>query len=287
MASKDDMTLPLQPNFAYHIYNRGNNRAPIFFIEDNYRFFLQMFREKLSGYVDTFGYCLMSNHFHFLIRIKSAEDVLKQAMKESMNYHKNKNAGNLKFSHYGSDFLYEDSLEGKDPEVFSKRSRESRDMTYLLNMSYLLKKENFPPHPAINTLCSSILSEKFRGFFLGYCKAVNKQQGRTGSLLQRPFRRKCITCPADLKYVLSYIHHNPIHHGLTQHYEDYLWSSYVPLVFERNSWVSCTEVMALFGSMKNFLSYGASFKSLKSEQLKDLFDIPFPEEIPLLAPISL
>lgn len=281
MASKDDMTVPLQPNLAYHIFNRGNNRAPIFFIEENYRFFLQTFREKLSGYVDTLGYCLMANHFHFLVRVKSAEEILKQAMQETLVHQENKCVKNQEFRHLNSRLAAKNGLMGEEPELIIPRSI---DMTYLLNMSYLLKNEKIPPHPAISTLCSSILSTKFRGFFLGYCKAVNKQQCRTGSLLQRPFRRKCITSPGDLKYVLSYIHHNPIHHGLTQHFDEYGWSSYSPLVFDPDSWLSSKQVVTLFGSMDNFLSYSLNFKSLKSEQVKDLFDIPVPAEIPFPAP---
>lgn len=56
----------------YHIYNRGNNKEKIFFEEKNYRYFLQQFDLYLSSFVDVYAYCLMPNHFHFLIKIKSA-----------------------------------------------------------------------------------------------------------------------------------------------------------------------------------------------------------------------
>jgi putative transposase len=54
----------------YHIYNRGNNKENIFFEEKNYQYFLKLFDKYLSPYVDVYAYCLMPNHFHFLIRIK-------------------------------------------------------------------------------------------------------------------------------------------------------------------------------------------------------------------------
>ena len=54
----------------YHIFNRGNNRENIFKEEENYHYFLKQYEKYLSGAVDTYAYCLMPNHFHFLVRIK-------------------------------------------------------------------------------------------------------------------------------------------------------------------------------------------------------------------------
>ena len=54
----------------YHIYNRGNNKQPIFFEKKNYHHFLKLFDKYLASFVDVYAYCLMPNHFHFLIKIK-------------------------------------------------------------------------------------------------------------------------------------------------------------------------------------------------------------------------
>lgn len=51
----------------YHIYNRGNNRQPIFFKPDNYLYFLEKIRKFVLPHCDILAYCLMPNHFHFLI----------------------------------------------------------------------------------------------------------------------------------------------------------------------------------------------------------------------------
>lgn len=61
----------------YHIYNRGNNKQSIFFEERNYHYFLKTFNEYLSPFVDVYAYCLMPNHFHFLIRVKETSEVYK------------------------------------------------------------------------------------------------------------------------------------------------------------------------------------------------------------------
>lgn len=51
----------------YHIYNRGNNREPVFFRQENYIYFLKKVRKYIRPYCDILSYCLMPNHFHFLI----------------------------------------------------------------------------------------------------------------------------------------------------------------------------------------------------------------------------
>ena len=54
-------------NELYHIYNRGNDRRKIFFSPRNYDFFLGKVSKFLLPYCDILSYCLMPNHFHFLV----------------------------------------------------------------------------------------------------------------------------------------------------------------------------------------------------------------------------
>jgi putative transposase len=65
---------PLQYGQFYHIYNRGNNRENIFFEERNYRYFLQLYAKHIEPVADTYAYCLLRNHFHLLVRIKTEEE---------------------------------------------------------------------------------------------------------------------------------------------------------------------------------------------------------------------
>lgn len=75
-----------QPGYCYHVYNRGNNKEPIFIGQQDFFNFLKRLKlcllgpgsVKLSGRIrlsaapkgafDILAYCLMPNHFHFLIR---------------------------------------------------------------------------------------------------------------------------------------------------------------------------------------------------------------------------
>ena len=55
----------------YHLYNRGNNREPIFFERENYLFFLRQLRQYLLPVLDVTAYCLMPTHYHLLVQIKA------------------------------------------------------------------------------------------------------------------------------------------------------------------------------------------------------------------------
>ncbi|MDQ3682618.1 MAG: hypothetical protein M3352_06045 [Bacteroidota bacterium] len=66
----------LLPGNMYHIYKRGNNKENLFIEEKNYFYFLNLWRKHISPLADTFAYCLLKNHFHFLIRIKPEELLL-------------------------------------------------------------------------------------------------------------------------------------------------------------------------------------------------------------------
>jgi len=61
---------PLVSGGYYHLYNRGNNRENIFHEARNYDYFLRLYAKHIFPVADTYAYCLLKNHFHFLIRIK-------------------------------------------------------------------------------------------------------------------------------------------------------------------------------------------------------------------------
>lgn len=65
----------LEPGKYYHIYNRANGDENLFRSEENYDFFLRRYLHFMKGWVSTFSYCLMPNHFHLFIRVNTRDEV--------------------------------------------------------------------------------------------------------------------------------------------------------------------------------------------------------------------
>lgn len=65
----------LHPDSFYHIYNHANGSENLFRESRNYYFFLDRAKVHLLPYMKLYAYCLMPNHFHLLVRIKSESDI--------------------------------------------------------------------------------------------------------------------------------------------------------------------------------------------------------------------
>lgn len=61
--------IPLLGGAYFHIFNRGINRSTIFFKPENYVYFLNLWTKYLNDYIDVLAYCLLPNHFHFLVKL--------------------------------------------------------------------------------------------------------------------------------------------------------------------------------------------------------------------------
>ena len=60
----------------YHVFNRGNDRRELFPEKDDYYFFLKQLSEaKAKTKTDIYHYCLMTNHFHLLVRVNAGKDL--------------------------------------------------------------------------------------------------------------------------------------------------------------------------------------------------------------------
>lgn len=79
---------PLLYDTYYHIYNRGVNGENIFIEERNYDLFLKLYEKHLEPITDLFAYCMLRNHFHISVRVKSQEEILeyKQTLKVSKTF---------------------------------------------------------------------------------------------------------------------------------------------------------------------------------------------------------
>jgi len=67
---------PIEEGLVYHALNRGNNRAPVFSDASDFRAFLEALGQTQGRYpFRLLGYCLMTNHFHLLVRPEPGQSI--------------------------------------------------------------------------------------------------------------------------------------------------------------------------------------------------------------------
>lgn len=118
--------------YVYHIYTHANGKDLIFREEENYKYFLDKLVKYIIPVAEIYAYCLMPNHFHFLIRFKNLDQISnegehKYLMKQFSNllngYAK---AYNKKYNRKGALFL-----------DFLKRKRVN-DEKYLIKLFHYI-----------------------------------------------------------------------------------------------------------------------------------------------------
>ena len=55
------------PENIYHVYNQGNNGQDVFIEDFQFNYFLQLYKQYIVPHCETLAWCLMNNHFHFMI----------------------------------------------------------------------------------------------------------------------------------------------------------------------------------------------------------------------------
>jgi putative transposase len=136
----------------YHIYNRGAGKGLIFFNSGNYEYLLYLVKRYCRRYgVTVIAYCLMPNHYHFLLRQETDQ----------------------------------------------------------------------------------VLSKFINVLFNAYVQAVNRQQGRKGTLFEGRFRHVWVDREEYLIHLCRYIHLNPVKANLVPQIEDWPYSNYLEWIDQR------------------------------------------------------
>ena len=85
--------------------------------------------------------------------------------------------------------------------------------------------------------------------------AFNKQQNRCGTLFQTPFKRALIDSENYLRYVIRYVHKNPVQHNMVLQIEQWPWSSYNIIIQNEFTWLRQSTIIELFGNKMMFRNY--------------------------------
>ena len=174
-------TANLEYGRYYHIYNRGVDKNVIFIEDEDYLYFLKLYKKYIPVVVETYSWVLMNNHFHFSLKIKEESEI---------------------------EFISE-----------GKRYNPSRQFGHLFN---------------------------------AYAKFFNNKYDRVGGLYQGRFKRITIEDDNYFRYLIYYIHHNPVHHKFVDDYRIYKWSSYLDIVSSKETFLNNVDVIELFDNLENF-----------------------------------
>ncbi len=107
----------------------------------------------------------------------------------------------------------------------------------------------------------------FSDMFNSYTQGLNKQLGRSGSLFERPFRRKVIFSEKQRVQVTFYIHNNPRHHGITNDIAKYQYSSYRAVLSSTPTKIEREEVLSWLGGRDSFVAYHGAGRDDFSDDL--------------------
>lgn len=98
-----------QKGSYYHVYNRGNRKQNIFLSYRDYERFLKKVKEYKEKFkISILGYCLMLNHFHFLLRQDNDIPITSFMLGLGTSYAK---YFNIKYGEVGS--LFQDRFKAK------------------------------------------------------------------------------------------------------------------------------------------------------------------------------
>jgi len=223
----------------YHIYTHANGFENLFQSAENYGYFLKRYEHFIPPVADTFVWCLMPNHLHFLIRIKTEAELIATFF------------SNLQSNQSNFESNVQSNLQG-----FENLGGLDGDLNGGLDGS--LEKE-----------IEKRISQQFSNLFNAYTKAYNKMYGRKGSLFIPNFKRKEITSDSYLTTVIRYIHTNPVHHGFTKNLADWPWSSYNTIISDTPSFIKKEEVINWFGNLNQFITFHQQPTDLKTRQEMD------------------
>lgn len=223
-------TVPFFSGYHYHLYNRGNNRQPVFYERDNYLYFLSGMRKYLLESVDILAYVLMPTHYHLLVQVRP----------QTLN-----------------------------PQTSEVSNLQTSEVSETSEVSVTEVSEAEVSAAEVSAETSRAVSHAIQMLTISYTKAVNKRYERVGSLFQGQFQAKLVKNDAQLQALCVYIHANPVKDGLVELPEDWEYSNYLEWMNLRNgNLVSRAFIKNHIGSPKEYRQLVMGY--LKSRTLPDL-----------------
>lgn len=168
------------PNSYYHVYNRGAHKINIFRNDADYIFLLKYVKKELERCAITvIAYCLMDNHYHFLLR-QNGDIEISKFMQAVFNVYTK--AFNTKYKHSGTLF------EGPYKAIHIGRNE------YLLHLCRYIHR---------NPLDADLVVKPEQWHYSNYAEFIGK---RNGTLVDYGFVKENFGSPKEYEgFVMNYV----------------------------------------------------------------------------------
>lgn len=168
------------PDYYYHIYNRGAHKADIFRDDRDYVYLLKLLKEKAAAFdISVIAYCLMDNHYHFLLR-QNGDATISQFMQAVFNIYSK--TFNKKYGLSGTLF------EGAFKAIFVDRYE------YLLHLCRYIHR---------NPVEADMVKKPEQWHYSNYLEFIEQ---RAGELVDRDFVSKNFGTPEEYQdFVMEYV----------------------------------------------------------------------------------
>ena len=218
----------IEKGHIYHIYNQGNNRQKIFFNRENYFFFLGKIKEYILPYADIMAWCLMPNHFHWMVYVRETDIFRSRGATQSRTPTNSGPSANATIS--------SDNSQSRTPTI-------SDNISFNKSIGILLASYT----RAINNqenITGSLFREKTKA------ECLTAFNGITPSFYNTEFGTIMNITDPEKEYpqiCFNYIHNNPVKAGLVKSAEDWEFSSCQDICGMRNGKLINRERINEFG----------------------------------------
>ena len=204
----------------YHIVNRAVWKTFIFAdAEKEYLYKTMREFEKFSG-VRVLTFCLMSNHFHYLLKVPAKRDA--EALLEQGDEVFLERIGAI----YSADFVA-DMRERMEKARADGAEGDRQGLTNDLGVSAGALAEEYVrdmKRPYLRRMCD--LSEFMKAVKQRFTQWYNKKHNQKGTVWEGRFRSELIESGYAAQTVAAYIDLNPVRAGIVEDPKDYRWCGY-------------------------------------------------------------